>query len=313
MLPSSCKKDAITLKIPNVTTGPVNNITESSASCGGDVTYDGETSVTERGVCWSTSETPTTADDKTINGQGTGSFTGSISGLTPNTLYHVCAYAVNGVGIAYGSIWFIHTGSGTVKDIDSNLYHTVTIGTQEWTCENLKTTRLNNGAAMVKLHVLSDWQNCTQPGYGGYEGNDALYNTYGPLYNGYAAGSGKLCPNGWHIPDTNEWNTLEVFLGGSIVAGGKLKEAGTQHWIAPNKGATNESGFSALPGGFLYSTGGGCFAPGFQEIYTNGLWWSQTQGTSGFYNFCLGADTSRIYRGWGGGITDGLSVRCIRD
>jgi len=313
MLPSSCKKERNLLNLPAVTTGPVCNITESTASCSGEVPYDGDASVTERGVCWSTGETPTIADERTMDGQGTGSFTSNISGLSPNTLYRVSAYARNVVGTAYGSYWFIHTASGTIKDIDSNLYHTVTIGTQEWTCENLKTTRLNNGEKIQWLLDLPAWQGSTGPGYGSYGNSPSFYESYGSLYNGYAVSTGKLCPAGWHVPGNDEWHVLVVYLGDTLVAGGKMKEAGTLHWEDPNGGATNESGFSALPGGNLISVGDDCNGAGFSGVRSGGYWWSQTHDSAGLYFLGLSNYGPAVYRLGIGRNTDGLSVRCIRN
>ncbi|MBI5010148.1 MAG: fibrobacter succinogenes major paralogous domain-containing protein, partial [Bacteroidia bacterium] len=140
--------------------------------------------------------------------------------------------------------------SAQVSDIDGNVYQTVTIGTQVWMKENLKTTKLNDGIALPNVIDNAAWAALTTTGYCWYNNDATTYkSTYGALYNWYAVNTGKLCPIGWHVPSDDEWTLLTTFRGGYSVAGGKLKETGTLHWTSPNTGATNETGFTALPGG----------------------------------------------------------------
>ncbi len=143
----------------------------------------------------------------------------------------------------------------TVEDIDGNVYQTVIIGNQVWLTENLKTTTLNDGTSIPLVTDNTEWINLTTPGYSFYD-NDIAYNeTYGALYNWYSVQTGRLCPAGWHVPSDKEWTALTDFLGGESTAGGKLKEAGTLHWSSPNTGATDEYGFTSLPGGFRGALG----------------------------------------------------------
>jgi uncharacterized protein (TIGR02145 family) len=174
---------------------------------------------------------------------------------------------------------------GTVTDIDGNVYHTVTIGTQTWMVENLKTTHYRDGEAIPYVTDSAIWNGLSTPAYCFYN-NDAVANkaTYGALYNWYTASSPKLCPVGWHVPTDAEWTTLMTYLGGQIVAGGKLKEQGTAHWNSPNTGADNSTGFTAVPGG--------CRTMGliqFYEIGTFGYWWSSTETSAKFawYRYIL--------------------------
>jgi uncharacterized protein (TIGR02145 family) len=174
---------------------------------------------------------------------------------------------------------------------------------------NLKTTKYNDGTDIPLVTDAAVWAYLKTPGYCWYN-NDAATNknTYGALYNWYAVNTEKLCPTGWHIPSDLEWTTLTTFLGGTDVAGGKLKETGTIHWQSPNTGATNESLFTALPGGRrdfkTYSNAG-----------NDGNWWSSTEFLS-INNFAR--IRSMSYSGSEVRLVlndkeNGYSVRCIQD
>ncbi len=137
-----------------------------------------------------------------------------------------------------------------VTDIDNNHYEAVRIGSQLWMAENLKTTRYNDGTPIPLVTDSLEWDNLVTPAYCWYRNDPVTYGeTYGALYNLHVVSTGILCPSGWHVPSDAEWTVLSDYLGGESVAGGKLKEAGTTHWYTPNAGATNETGFTALPGG----------------------------------------------------------------
>jgi uncharacterized protein (TIGR02145 family) len=193
-----------------------------------------------------------------------------------------------------------------VMDIDGNIYTTVTIGTQTWLVENLKTTRFNDGSAIPLVSDLTTWNSTTTPAYCWCNYDSVTYkNLYGALYNWYAVNTGKLAPIGWRVPSDLDWDTLITLLGGATVAGGKLKEAGIAHWASPNTGATNESGFSALPGGF---SGG--------QIGTWGVWWSSTESVSSglAWDRNMSSSDATVKRGGMYGpfpINDGFSVRCL--
>jgi uncharacterized protein (TIGR02145 family) len=297
--------------LPTLTTTAATSITETTATSGGDITSSGGASVTARGVCWSTSATPTTADSKTTDGSGTGTFTSSITGLTAGTLYYVRAYAINSAGTGYGSAVSFTTqqgGVGNVTDDDGNVYHSVTIGTQVWMVENLKSTKFNDGTSIPLVTDATEWQNLSTPAYCWTNNDAATYKaTYGALYNWYTVNTGNLCPGGWHVPGDAEWTTLTTYLGGEDVAGGKLKEAGTTHWMNPNEEATNESGFTALPGGERLFNGT------FPGTGAGGYWWSSTEHSAsfGWYRFMyyLLGYVDRDYES----KESGLSVRCIKD
>lgn len=210
-----------------------------------------------------------------------------------------------------------------ITDADGNVYSTVTIGKQVWMAENLKVTRLNDGtilsvpipleAGVTKWWVFTSpaycWYNCHNPSYNTYK------DTYGCLYNWYAVQTSKLCPAGWHVPGDEEWTTLSDYLGGSVVAGSKLKETGNTHWQYENADATNESGFTALPGGYADSMGDTPNNPNplFWNMGYTAHWWTST-ATDENNAFCYSVSTSNgILTGYSSEITKGFSVRCVKD
>jgi len=198
--------------------------------------------------------------------------------------------------------------TGTVTDIDGNLYRTVTIGSQVWMAENLKATKFNDGTPIQVVSDCTQWSNLNYAGYCWFN-NDSTTNSnpYGALYNGYSVTTGKLSPTGWHIPSETEWYTLINFLGGEYFAGGKMKETGTTHWNSPNVGATNTSGFLAVPGGNRWPQGD------FGLIGTISTWWSTTQISDSTYWIC-NADNSgeAIFHGTVN-KKYGFSVRCVKN
>jgi len=289
-----CIQDQGSGTVPTVSTSSITDITETSATGGGNVTAQGSSSVTARGVCWSTSQNPTTSDAKTTDGIGTGSFTSNITGLNANTPYYVRAYATNSAGTSYGSqVSFTTTGGSagepcpgipTITDSrDGQVYPTVQIGSQCWLQKNMNYSTGNS------------W--C-------YDNNTSNCNTYGRLYDWQTALG--ACPSGWHLPSDAEWTALTDFLGGESIAGGKMKEAGTAHWASPNTGATNSSGFTALPGGLRFSFGN------FDNLTINAQFWSSTDFSSYAWYRCLlynyeGVDRFNLSK------TVGFSARCVKD
>ena len=140
---------------------------------------------------------------------------------------------------------------GTMTDQDGNEYKTITIGTQTWMAENLRTTKYRDGSAIPNVTDNTEWIELATGAYCNYNNTTSADTiaTYGRLYNWYAVtDSRNIAPEGWHLPTESEWWILLNYLDGSV-AGGKMKETGTKHWITPNTGATNESGFTALPSG----------------------------------------------------------------
>ena len=162
---------------------------------------------------------------------------------------------------------------GTLTDQEGNIYKTVTIGTQTWMAENLRTTHYNDGTAIPCITENTVWSGLTTDAYCNYNNtiNIDTIATNGRLYNWYAVNTGKLAPKGWHVATDAEWTTLITYLGEESLAQGKLKELATTHWTNPNFGATNESGFTALPGGLRDNNGI------FGNLGLYGYWWSDTE------------------------------------
>jgi len=197
-------------------------------------------------------------------------------------------------------------------DADFNHYAVVTIGSQTWMVENLKTTKYNDGSSIPLVTDPVEWSNLLTPGYCWYNNDEATYkNTYGALYNWYAVNSGNLCPTGWHVPfdhwsGSQEWTALVECLGGPYIAGGKLKETGIAHWNTPNGDATNEKGFAALPGGDRDSYGS------FLSVGEYGSWWSaSTTSNVGWFrrmNYINGIIGYGNYN-----MKGGFSIRCLKN
>jgi uncharacterized protein (TIGR02145 family) len=161
--------------------------------------------------------------------------------------------------------------AGTVSDYDGNVYQTVVIGNQEWMAENLKVTHYSNGDAIPNVTDNSAWAGLGTGAYCEYNNDISYVNTYGRSYNWYAVYDSRgLAPTGWRVPTDIDWQSLVDYLGGAAVAGGKMKESGTAHWVSPNLGATNECGFTGLPG--TYRNGSGEYKDLGQYAY----YWSST-------------------------------------
>jgi uncharacterized protein (TIGR02145 family) len=316
--------DSITYTISNpgnlatISTSYIFNITSTSAITGGNITNNGGSPVTERGIVWSNNPNPTTANNQTSEGSGIGSYTSNLTGLTANTTYFLRAYATNNAGTAYGNeLSFTTTagGGGIITNpgagvtFDGYTYSSIILGNgQEWMAENLRTTSYANGDPIPNVTDDTQWQNLTTGAWSFYNNNSIYENPYGKVYNWYSVVDPRnVCPTGWHVPTDAEYTILTDYLGGQAVAGGKMKSNGTQYWINPNTDATNESNFSGLPGGSRVNAGS------FSNNGGYGFWWSSTEDLTGFpWNRYL------VYSGGqvGRNLTNkefGLSVRCLRD
>jgi uncharacterized protein (TIGR02145 family) len=309
------------LCLPSLITSLPINIGIDSVIIGGNITNDGGSSVVLRGICYSTSPNPNMGNQRTEDGSGIGSFNTVLRGLTSSITYYARSYAKNSNGVVvYGNeVTFTTSASGvrcpgtpTVTDIDGNVYNTVQIGNQCWTQSNLKVSKYRNGDTIPTGLNYFQWSSTTSGAYAIYDNNPINDGLYGKLYNHYTVTDSRgLCPTGWHVPTDAEWTTLENHFGGSSLAGGSLKSTAMQPtlggWNPPNTGATNSSGFTALPGGVRTSDGDFLFMP------YDGCWWSSSvaSGSSVWYRilFNYSSDIARgdDYR------SSGFSVRCCRD
>jgi uncharacterized protein (TIGR02145 family) len=320
LIVSSCKKEEgggnLILK-----TSQVSKITYHSAVSG--VEWTGTTdSIKEGGICYSTNPEPTFSDnvssfdvDKLKLGSASNLWLGE---LNPKNTYHIRAYLIEytpskkiifyGPEIVFSTLEFDRTimfnpglTYGSVSDMEGNLYKTLKIGTQTWMAENLRATKLNDNTQIQKVKFVNEFVNPKVPGYNWSNQDSANYHsTFGAVYNYYAVNTGKLCPAGWHVPSYVEWETLCASLGGQQFGAIKLKETGTTHWDAPNQGATNESGFTALPTYHGYVCG----------------WWSTTRVYPEFPDvvWCLWIhnESQDMNRGEGRAENE-YSVRCVKD
>jgi len=311
----------------SVTTSGVDNITNSSVRVRCWVSEKNSIEVTESGVCIGTSVNPTTNERKLSNGAQLGNFNVTITGLNAYRIYHVRAYAINSQGVTYGKDIQFTTlvgnylnpsiNYGSISDIDGNSYATVAIGTQIWMAENLKTSKYRDGS-IIPLITLGpndnyDWQFPTTGVCTDYDNDPVLNSTYGfgKLYNWLAVNDSRgLCPTGWHVPSDDEWTTLSNFLGGDSISGLKLKS--TVGWgtgaLDIYLYANNESGFSAMAGGFINQNGTE-YIRGY-----SGLWWSNTINTDNdlpFGRSLMSENTILLKINDDGRI--GLSVRCLKD
>jgi uncharacterized protein (TIGR02145 family) len=280
----------------------------TTASSGGNITDNGGSIITARGVVWNTTGTPTIAESRTTDGSGTGSYVSNMTALSPSTTYFVRAYATNNTGTAYGNEQTFTTTatSQTVTDIDGNTYNTVQIGSQVWMSENLKTSRYRNGGSIPYVVGNSDWQALTTGAWSYYDHDAANNAVYGKLYNWYSTQGDTLCPAGWGVPTDAEWTTLTTYLGGESAAGGKMKSIGTDYWNDPNTVATNESGFSVLPGGARNYDGR------FYNVKVSAFFWSETENDNGAWLHAMTSSNGLVYR-YGTNKSVGASIRCLKD
>ncbi len=210
--------------------------------------------------------------------------------------------------------------TGTVTDIDGNVYQTVQIGDQLWMAENLKVTHYRNGDAITNVTDATEWSNLSTGAYCNYDNDANNTATYGRLYNWYAVNDSRnIAPEGWHVPTDEEWKQLELYLGQTDAddmgwrgtdEGGKLKESGTVHWNSPNTGATNEIGFSALPGGDRNDYDGP-----YYDMGTTAYFWSSTEyedDSTHAWVRTLHFQNSGVHRGYSSKQA-GFSVRLVRD
>lgn len=211
--------------------------------------------------------------------------------------------------------------TGTVTDIDGNVYKTVNISGQYWMAENLKVTRFRNGELIDNITSSDVWENLTTSAYCNYLNRIENAIEYGSLYNWYAVNDSRnIAPNGWHVPSDRMWKQLEMFLGMTLsevndvgfrgrYVGNRLKDSTSVYWSGSDSYAINRSGFSAIPAGFRWSNG-----TFFSPVSFNTYFWSSTVHSDYDYAWirALFSDSSKVYRGIDH-KSSGFSVRCVKD
>ena len=211
-----------------------------------------------------------------------------------------------------------------VYDVDSNVYNVIQIGGQKWMKENLKTSRYNDGTPIQYAPDNNGWHNATAGAYIYYDYDTNYNHVYGKMYNLYVINTNNVCPTGWHVPSDSEWETLMNTLGGDSLASLKMKETGV--WVSQPTPATNESGFSGLPGG---SVGYGWNGVQDMTVFTGKdlatWWWTSTTCTAypypwslpgnlarGLYSTTVPSNGYALYKS-AGTKENGYYVRCTHD
>jgi uncharacterized protein (TIGR02145 family) len=247
-----------------------------------------------------------------------------VEGSTHFRYYGRLEYADNSLRIDFGSKATGHSVrcmrdiTPTMRDFDGNSYTTVIIGTQEWTVENLQTTHYADGVPITAITDNATWAASTSGAYAWYSNDRATYgDTYGALYNWYAVSNAHglayfqkngIKEDGWRIPTKTDFDVLATYLGGINIAGGKLKEEGTTHWLTPNAGAVDTYGFAMLPSGRRFQTGS------FSLLTLNGILWTNTPAATGYaYATTMTYDTDNITFSATAPVNLGVVIRCVRD
>ena len=289
---------------PYCLTQPATNISTNDAVLNATVNpnYFPTTITFEYGTSTSYGNT-VNATQSPLSGNSNTNVSATISGLTAGITYHFRVRAINILGTTYGND---RTFAYTISDVEGNSYRTVTIGSQIWMAENLKTTRYNDNNPIPIVADQSTWDVLTTPAYCWYNNDMNTYGEiYGALYNRYSTVTEKLCPLGWRVPNNADWTVLMNYLGGLDLAGGKMKTTGLTHWLSPNTGATNESGFSAIPGGAREDGA-------FQWVGEHATFMSSENIPTWTGVFSVHYNQLRADYG-AGDLTVGASVRCIKN
>lgn len=353
MIILSCNDDNenINENLPTIFTTEVISITSNTATSGGNITDDAGAAITARGVIWSTSSDLSLDNYEGITneGAGAGSFTSNITGLEPETMYYVRAYATNSHGRGYGNALAFATfeettGIGTVMDIEGNVYQTVIIGSQQWMAENLRVTKYNNeddiltglgdtewfyttnGAYAIYPHVGNSTDNDVE----GINSDKEMIAAYGMLYNWYAVADEKgLCPEGWSVPSDDDWKQLVDYaveqgfpnneqqvnssgdaLKSCLQVGSPLDECNTYDHPRWNPHDTY-NGFDAF--GFFALPAGTRLSNGdYYSIGEFGLWWSSSENSTPYaWVRYITSGCGSVRRNYDF-KTNGFSVRCFR-
>jgi uncharacterized protein (TIGR02145 family) len=322
-----------TQKLPNVTTMKINNITTVSAYSGGTI-IDNNIAIIAKGVCWNTSQEPTIElETKTNDGIGNSSFSSTILNLSQSTTYYVRAYIVTLDGVTYGQQETFTTltetpETGTVSDVDGNIYHYITIGTQRWMVENLRTTKYRNGELIgTTTTPNADISSEQTPKYQWpCNGDESIVGTYGRLYTWHVVNDSRgLAPNGWHIASIDEWTTLQNYL---IANGYNFDKTTTDNrtakslasnsgWLSGSQNtpvgtpandltSNNSTGLSIYPSA-------GRFSNGFYSIGFQSTIWTKTESGTYAITVRINNNEAKLLLNNNSSKSLGWAVRCVMD
>jgi len=312
----SCEKEPLYEPL-QIETKAVTEITKFSALANGVITNKGSETILAKGICYSaTNQSPDLESNHLEAINDDLEFSILLEDLDPNTKYYVRAYATNDSETVYGQSVNFTTEYETITDVEGNEYRIIQIGDQVWTIDNLQVTHFNDGTPIqnwTEDHYWYSEQNPPEePAYSWYDNDYEKYGKiYGALYNFHVASDPRIAPEGWRVPTYEDAQKLGAYLGGGMVAGGKMKLPGTEFWSAPNTGATNSSGFSAKGGGFRNNVGG---AAGQSHMLKEvGIFWTQTYWMGCGMVLGFKYDTPYFYADGGNDISSGLSIRLIKE
>lgn len=314
LLLSACGKDTSPIVVTHQAT--LYNLDATQFNLHGTVMDEGGSAVTKRGFCWGLDSLPDingNHSQDTVEFQFDTKAFSHVINFLQDTTYHVRAYAINISDTAYGNEMSFSTAgpfSGTFIDSerDGSVYQWVKIGDQIWMAQNLAylpfVTGNESGSDSLPYYYVYGYDSTDVASAKKFTTRDSTnYKIYGVLYNWPA--TKKACPAGWRMPSDKDWELLMITIGGN--AGGKLKERGGTHWKDPNKGATNENGFSALGGGERYSLGGFIYLNQSAEF-----WSSDSSGLSNAFAWHLSYFANTFKKDYFN-KSNGFSVRCIKD
>jgi len=302
----------------SIETLPVTSITPFSAESGGIISHNGIQKVLSQGLCWGKEENPTLADNYSISDQDIGTFQSEIINLNANFTFYARAFYTTSIDTVYGNVVEFITPDylifnpdleyGTLTDVDGNVYKTITIGNQTWMAENLKVTHFRNGEPIPNETDPEKWGNfnITTSAYCWYNNDVSYKKAYGAMYNWYAASDVRnIAPEGWHIASVEDWQTLSTSLGNN---GNRLRERTTAHWMDGNfnRFASNDTGFTAVAGGFVAPSGFGFMGIGEGAAYfwTNEGTWDGSKSALITWDITVGAMSPNCR---------GYNIRCVKD